>query len=180
MCRACTYSFFYLHGKLTVDFSFLHCNTCDSHLCVLVPGQHYSEEFGKISMIRKVPVMKDGSFILTERYDDVLGFGLSSLHLQKLKIIFSWSILLAVFQSREHLINTFVHITLATELFVEFFESCYHNLKDQPKGRPLPLHPVLYLQYLTFKKLNSNVFFTGCPTVWDIYKLCWYIKLCSL
>ncbi|XP_010748941.2 glutathione S-transferase theta-1a [Larimichthys crocea] len=32
----------------------------------LSTGQHYSEEFGKISMIRKVPVMKDGSFILTE------------------------------------------------------------------------------------------------------------------
>nr|ABY83769.1 glutathione S-transferase theta [Channa punctata] len=32
----------------------------------LSEGQHYSEEFGKISMLRKVPVLKDGSFILTE------------------------------------------------------------------------------------------------------------------
>ncbi|KAM7415579.1 hypothetical protein PAMA_017884 [Pampus argenteus] len=32
----------------------------------LSAGQQYSEEFGKISMMRKVPVMKDGSFVLTE------------------------------------------------------------------------------------------------------------------
>ncbi|KAF0022612.1 glutathione S-transferase theta-1a [Scophthalmus maximus] len=32
----------------------------------LVEGQQYREEFAKISMIRKVPVMKDGSFVLTE------------------------------------------------------------------------------------------------------------------
>ncbi|XP_041792475.1 glutathione S-transferase theta-1a [Chelmon rostratus] len=32
----------------------------------LTAGQQYSEEFGKISIMRKVPVMKDGSFILTE------------------------------------------------------------------------------------------------------------------
>ncbi|XP_051279536.1 glutathione S-transferase theta-1a [Dicentrarchus labrax] len=32
----------------------------------LAAGQQYSEEFGKISIMRKVPVMKDGSFILTE------------------------------------------------------------------------------------------------------------------
>ncbi|XP_022623820.1 glutathione S-transferase theta-1-like [Seriola dumerili] len=32
----------------------------------LCTGQQHSEEFGEISMIRKVPVMKDGSFILTE------------------------------------------------------------------------------------------------------------------
>ncbi|XP_026177839.1 glutathione S-transferase theta-3-like [Mastacembelus armatus] len=32
----------------------------------LAAGQQYSEEFGKISIIRKVPVLKDGSFILTE------------------------------------------------------------------------------------------------------------------
>ncbi|XP_070820501.1 glutathione S-transferase theta-1a [Chaetodon trifascialis] len=32
----------------------------------LMSGQQYSEEFGKISVLRKVPVMKDGSFILTE------------------------------------------------------------------------------------------------------------------
>ncbi|XP_034397463.1 glutathione S-transferase theta-1a [Cyclopterus lumpus] len=32
----------------------------------LSKGQQYSEEFGKISTSRKVPVMKDGSFVLTE------------------------------------------------------------------------------------------------------------------
>ncbi|XP_044051138.1 glutathione S-transferase theta-1a [Siniperca chuatsi] len=32
----------------------------------LAAGQQYSEEFGKISIAKKVPVMKDGSFILTE------------------------------------------------------------------------------------------------------------------
>ena len=32
----------------------------------LAAGQQYGEEFGKINILRKVPVMKDGSFILTE------------------------------------------------------------------------------------------------------------------
>ncbi|KAM4617015.1 glutathione S-transferase theta-1a [Polymixia lowei] len=32
----------------------------------LASGQQYGEEFGQISAVRKVPVMKDGSFILTE------------------------------------------------------------------------------------------------------------------
>ncbi|KPP70784.1 Glutathione S-transferase theta-1-like [Scleropages formosus] len=32
----------------------------------LTAGQQYSDEFGKISIIRKVPVMRDGDFILTE------------------------------------------------------------------------------------------------------------------
>ncbi|XP_019959738.2 glutathione S-transferase theta-1a [Paralichthys olivaceus] len=32
----------------------------------LASGQQYSEEFGKVSVIRRIPVMKDGSFILTE------------------------------------------------------------------------------------------------------------------
>lgn len=32
----------------------------------LAAGEHYGDEFGKISMMRKVPVMKDGDFILTE------------------------------------------------------------------------------------------------------------------
>lgn len=41
-------------------------------MLVFVSGQQYSEEFGKISIMRKVPVMKDGSFILTERYNDGL------------------------------------------------------------------------------------------------------------
>ncbi|XP_034027137.1 glutathione S-transferase theta-3-like [Thalassophryne amazonica] len=35
-------------------------------LIELVKGQQFSEEFGKISIVRKVPVMKDGDFILTE------------------------------------------------------------------------------------------------------------------
>ncbi|XP_034086026.1 glutathione S-transferase theta-1a [Gymnodraco acuticeps] len=35
-------------------------------LVELSAGQQYSEEFGKINVMRKVPVMKDGSFILTE------------------------------------------------------------------------------------------------------------------
>ncbi|XP_073675332.1 glutathione S-transferase theta-1a [Garra rufa] len=32
----------------------------------LSAGEQYGEEFGKVSMIRKVPVLKDGDFILTE------------------------------------------------------------------------------------------------------------------
>ncbi|KAL3062390.1 hypothetical protein OYC64_002240 [Pagothenia borchgrevinki] len=35
-------------------------------LVELSAGQQYSEEFGKINFMRKVPVMKDGSFVLTE------------------------------------------------------------------------------------------------------------------
>lgn len=35
-------------------------------LVELFAGQQYSEEFGKINVMRKVPVMKDGSFVLTE------------------------------------------------------------------------------------------------------------------
>ncbi|KAK5931954.1 hypothetical protein CgunFtcFv8_003699 [Champsocephalus gunnari] len=35
-------------------------------LVELSAGQQYSEEFGKINVMRKVPVMKDGSFVLTE------------------------------------------------------------------------------------------------------------------
>ncbi|XP_041854881.1 glutathione S-transferase theta-1a [Melanotaenia boesemani] len=32
----------------------------------LTAGDQYSEEFGKLSIVKKVPVMKDGSFVLTE------------------------------------------------------------------------------------------------------------------
>lgn len=32
----------------------------------LAAGQQYSQEFGEISIVRKIPVMKDGGFILTE------------------------------------------------------------------------------------------------------------------
>ncbi|KAK5870676.1 hypothetical protein PBY51_003602 [Eleginops maclovinus] len=35
-------------------------------LVELSAGHQYSEEFGKINIMRKVPVMKDGSFVLTE------------------------------------------------------------------------------------------------------------------
>ncbi|KAG7490757.1 glutathione S-transferase theta-3-like [Solea senegalensis] len=38
----------------------------DFKLVKLSAGQQYTEEFGRISSIRKVPVMKEGSFILTE------------------------------------------------------------------------------------------------------------------
>lgn len=48
---------------------------------VFVSGQQYSKEFGDISIVRKVPVMKDGSFILTERYSRGLSFGLAFLHI---------------------------------------------------------------------------------------------------
>ncbi|XP_042341005.1 glutathione S-transferase theta-1-like, partial [Plectropomus leopardus] len=34
--------------------------------CVLVSGEQYLEEFGKISLIRKVPAMRDGDFGLAE------------------------------------------------------------------------------------------------------------------
>ena len=33
----------------------------------VILGQHYSEDFGNVSLVRKVPVLKDGDFILTER-----------------------------------------------------------------------------------------------------------------
>lgn len=32
----------------------------------LITGQQYGEEFGKVSMVRKLPVLKDGDFVLTE------------------------------------------------------------------------------------------------------------------
>ncbi|XP_029960392.1 glutathione S-transferase theta-1a [Salarias fasciatus] len=32
----------------------------------LAAGQQYGEEFGKISMVRRVPVLKEGTFVLTE------------------------------------------------------------------------------------------------------------------
>ncbi|XP_077416879.1 glutathione S-transferase theta-1a [Vanacampus margaritifer] len=38
----------------------------DFKLVDLAKGEQYGEEFGKISPIRKVPVMKDGDFVLTE------------------------------------------------------------------------------------------------------------------
>uniref|UniRef100_A0A3P8TV88 glutathione transferase n=1 Tax=Amphiprion percula TaxID=161767 RepID=A0A3P8TV88_AMPPE len=51
--------FVYLFAKtLKIPFEF--------KLVELASGQQYSEEFGKLSVVRKVPVMKDGSFVLTE------------------------------------------------------------------------------------------------------------------
>ncbi|XP_013870074.1 glutathione S-transferase theta-1 [Austrofundulus limnaeus] len=38
----------------------------DFKLVELVAGQQHTEEFGKLTIVRKVPVLKDGSFILTE------------------------------------------------------------------------------------------------------------------
>ncbi|KAF7205341.1 glutathione S-transferase theta-1a [Nothobranchius furzeri] len=35
-------------------------------LVELLEGKQYSEEFGKLNIVRKIPVLKDGSFILTE------------------------------------------------------------------------------------------------------------------
>ncbi|XP_029366321.1 glutathione S-transferase theta-1a [Echeneis naucrates] len=49
----------FLFAKLArIPFDFKHVD--------LSAGHQHSEEFGQISMIRKVPVMKDGSFVLTE------------------------------------------------------------------------------------------------------------------
>lgn len=39
-------------------------------------GEQYGDEFGKVSIIRKVPVLKDGDFILTERYVVTLIFNI--------------------------------------------------------------------------------------------------------
>lgn len=74
MCYADSFFFLYLNVQ--------HKQTVCTHLCVFLSGQQYSEEFGKISIMRKVPAMKDGSFILTERYNDGLSLGLTSLHLK--------------------------------------------------------------------------------------------------
>lgn len=38
---------------------------------MFVSGHQHSEEFGKLSVFKKVPVMKDGGFILTERCGDM-------------------------------------------------------------------------------------------------------------
>ncbi|XP_051806780.1 glutathione S-transferase theta-3-like isoform X1 [Acanthochromis polyacanthus] len=51
--------FVYLFAKkLNIPFEF--------KLIELVSGQQFSEEFGKVSIVRMIPVMKDGNFILTE------------------------------------------------------------------------------------------------------------------
>uniref|UniRef100_A0A3B3YCP9 GST N-terminal domain-containing protein n=1 Tax=Poecilia mexicana TaxID=48701 RepID=A0A3B3YCP9_9TELE len=33
----------------------------------LLAGQQYSEEFGKLNLVKKAPVLEDGSFVLSER-----------------------------------------------------------------------------------------------------------------
>lgn len=79
--QLCVHVFFYLltrQHKQTVSRHFCHTNTSVIVTCVFVSGQQYSEEFGKLSIIRKVPVMKDGSFILTERYSRGWSSGLTS------------------------------------------------------------------------------------------------------
>lgn len=54
---------------LDLFFSVQHSFDCD--LCVFESGHQHSEEFGKLSAVKKVPVMKDGGFILTERFCDM-------------------------------------------------------------------------------------------------------------
>nr|XP_033476517.1 glutathione S-transferase theta-1a [Epinephelus lanceolatus] len=51
-------SVFLFAKAVGIPFEFKHVD--------LSTGQQYSEEFGKLSIVRKVPVMKDGSFVLTE------------------------------------------------------------------------------------------------------------------
>ncbi|CAL1603679.1 unnamed protein product [Knipowitschia caucasica] len=58
LCSQPCRSVFLMAKALNIPFEFKHVD--------LAAGQHYSEEFGKISTMRKVPVMKDGDFILTE------------------------------------------------------------------------------------------------------------------
>ena len=67
--------------KLTASRCFFpHFDTSVILIRMFVSGQQYSEEFGKISIMRKVPVMKDGSFILTERYNG----GVSTIDFKRL------------------------------------------------------------------------------------------------
>uniref|UniRef100_A0A3Q2Y7R9 glutathione transferase n=1 Tax=Hippocampus comes TaxID=109280 RepID=A0A3Q2Y7R9_HIPCM len=47
-------------------FAKLNAIPFDFKLVDLAKGEQYGEEFGKISPVRKVPVMKDGDFVLTE------------------------------------------------------------------------------------------------------------------
>ncbi|KAJ8263309.1 hypothetical protein COCON_G00157660 [Conger conger] len=51
-------SVFMFAKKNNIPFEFKEIN--------LTAGQQYGEEFGKISILRKVPVMRDGDFVLTE------------------------------------------------------------------------------------------------------------------
>lgn len=51
-------SVFLFAKKIDIPFEFKFVD--------LASGQHFGEDFGKISVIRKVPVMKDEDFILTE------------------------------------------------------------------------------------------------------------------
>ncbi|XP_042337662.1 glutathione S-transferase theta-2-like, partial [Plectropomus leopardus] len=51
-------SVFLFAKAVGIPFEFKHVD--------LAAGHQYSEEFGKLSIVRKVPVMKDGGFVLTE------------------------------------------------------------------------------------------------------------------
>uniref|UniRef100_A0A3B3BT31 Glutathione S-transferase theta 1a n=1 Tax=Oryzias melastigma TaxID=30732 RepID=A0A3B3BT31_ORYME len=53
-CRAV----FLFAKTLKIPFDFKHVE--------LAEGQQYSEEFAKLSIVKKVPVLKDGDFVLTE------------------------------------------------------------------------------------------------------------------
>ena len=53
--------------RINIDTSRSSCCYRLDPVCVLFSGEHYEEEFEKISMIRKVPAMRDGDFCLTER-----------------------------------------------------------------------------------------------------------------
>uniref|UniRef100_A0A3B4FIQ7 Glutathione S-transferase theta 1a n=1 Tax=Pundamilia nyererei TaxID=303518 RepID=A0A3B4FIQ7_9CICH len=43
----------------------------------LIAGQQYSSEFGKLNIVAKIPVMKDGGFTLSERYSRASSFRLA-------------------------------------------------------------------------------------------------------
>uniref|UniRef100_A0A3B3ZRY0 glutathione transferase n=2 Tax=Periophthalmus magnuspinnatus TaxID=409849 RepID=A0A3B3ZRY0_9GOBI len=58
LCSQPCRSVFLVAKALNIPFDFKHVD--------LSAGQNYSEEFGKINIMRKVPVMKDADFILTE------------------------------------------------------------------------------------------------------------------
>lgn len=63
----CLYPFFLCTTEDNRHFC-LSFSKAVNFVCVFVSGQQHSEEFKKLSTVKKVPVMKDGSFVLTERY----------------------------------------------------------------------------------------------------------------
>lgn len=50
-------------------------HACEFH--VFVSGQQYSSEFGKLNLVVKIPVMKDGGLTLSERYSRASSFRLA-------------------------------------------------------------------------------------------------------